>query len=364
MAPRVEAGAITALRLFDVAYAIDLLKVEQLAAAPSRISLQRAAVKAISFDVPPVEFSLGQTSFQLEHASRAADVLARVYDFGVVVVLLRFPISEESWDGFVTLTQQIALSSEAEQGEALWHELLHRVLTVIGPAMERPTNSGLREDYLIAGVHRFAEPRSAAQLLDEVDLAPLLSGETKGLAASARADLLRHSLSYYEDDVVVLTWDRAFVLEPAPNSTDIADVLEVANAQLLELRYYDELLDDELPRMYDRVADTRRALRGLGRRRYAALAAELHRLVAEVTEITERVDNALKVTEDVYLARVYGTALELFRVRTWGAAVDRKLSIVRDTYTALYDEAATARAELLEIAIVLLIVFEILLAVV
>ena len=114
--------------------------------------------------------------------------------------------------------------------------------------------------------------------------------------------------------------------------------------------------------MYDRVAEARSTLRGLRRTRYASLARELHRLVAEVTEITERVDNALKVTEDVYLARLYGTALDLFRVRNWGAAVDRKLAIVRDTYATLYDEAATARAELLEITIVLLIVLEILLA--
>jgi hypothetical protein len=362
MQPRIEAGAITALRLFDVAYAIDLARVEQLAAAPSRISLQRAAVKAISFDEPPVEFSLGPVSFPTEKGTRPADGIARVYDFGAVAVVVRCAVENESWEEFVRLTQQLAVASESLAGAAVWQELLGRVFSVITPAMERPTNSGLREEYLIAAVHRLEKPRTAAELLSEVDLAPLLSGETKPLASSERAELLRHSLSYYEDDLVVLTWDRAFVLEPAPNSSDIADVLEVANAQLLELRYYDELLDDELPRMYDRVAEARRALRGLGRRRYAALARELHRLVAEVTEITEKVDNALKVTEDVYLARVYYTALDLFRVRTWSAAVDRKLSIVRDTYTALYDEAATARAELLEIAIVLLIVLELALA--
>ncbi len=151
-------------------------------------------------------------------------------------------------------------------------------------------------------------PLTVAQFQERVDLVPLLSGETRPLAPSSRADLLRQALSYYEDDLVVLTWDRAFVMDPGAPDTDIADVLEVANAQLLELRYYDDMLDDELPRMYDRVAEARQALRGLGRRRYATLARELHRLVAEVTEITERVDNALKVTEDVYLARVYGAA--------------------------------------------------------
>jgi hypothetical protein len=139
-------------------------------------------------------------------------------------------------------------------------------------------------------------------------------------------------------------------------------VLEIANAQLLELRYYDELLDDELPRMYDRVEIAHRRFRALARRRYARLARQLHALVADVTEITERIDNAVKVTEDVYLARIYGVALEVFRVASWGRAVDRKLAIIRDTYSTLYDDAATARAEILEFAIVLLIVVELIVA--
>ena len=52
----------------------------------------------------------------------------------------------------------------------------------------------------------------------------------------------------------------------------------------------------------------------LAARRYAGLARRLYTLVAEVTELTEKVDNALQVTEDVYLARIYAAALDLFRV--------------------------------------------------
>ena len=43
-------------------------------------------------------------------------------------------------------------------------------------------------------------------------------------------------------------------------------------------------------------------------------------------------------------------------------AVGRKLSIVRDTYAALFSEASGARAELLEAVIVLLIILEIMIA--
>jgi len=181
------------------------------------------------------------------------------------------------------------------------------------------------------------------------------------LSDGARQDLLRQRFSYYTDDLVVLTWDRAFIYEPRGDS-DVVDVIEIANAQLLEMRYYDELLDDELPRMYDMVAAERGKLAPLASRRFANLARRFQTLVAEVTELTEKVDNALQVTEDVYLARVYSAALDLFRVSTVSAAVDRKLAIIRDTYSALYDEASGSRAELLEILIVLLIVIEIALA--
>jgi hypothetical protein len=181
------------------------------------------------------------------------------------------------------------------------------------------------------------------------------------LSAGARGDLLARRFSYYTDDLVVLTWDRAFIYEPRGDS-DVLDVLEVANAQLLEMRYYDELLDAELPRMYDLVESTRRTVNLLAPRRFADLARRLYTLVAEVTELTEKVDNALQVTEDVYLARIYSAAVELFRVRTVSAAVDRKLSIIRDTYAALYDEANSSRAGLLELLVLILIFVEIIIA--
>lgn len=354
-----------ALRLYDVAYAIDLSRVEALGAefapAVARIQLRRADPKAIEFDVPPVEVGLRPVELELDGAWYTLDSTARVYDFGVVSIALRLPVEGVDWDEFVARSVALRRTLAWPVGSPVWAGVLERLLEVIGPALERPTPAEVEEDYHLSMVHRFDEALTADELLGRVDLAPLLSGESRELSDAYRRDLLRHRFSYYRDDLAVLTWDHAFLYEPA-GDMEVADVLEVANAQLVELRYYDELLDHELPRMYDRVEAARRALRGwIGIRRYANLARDLHRLVAEVTEITERVENALKVTEDVYLARIYGTALELFRVRSWTGAVDRKLAIIRDTYQALYDEAATTRSELLEAAIVLLIVIEIVL---
>lgn len=362
----VATGAILAYRLFDVAYAIDLGKAEAIWARTMRTGSSRGRLtttpaKAVAFGVPPVALDLGFITLPLPDGPLQATVTARLYDFGVVSIALRVAVVDLSWSAFSQRLNAVDDVVGLAPATVLWTDLLNRVRAAVGDALVRPTTSTLEEDYLIGVANAFSEPMTAEAVIGRLDLIPLLSGEQRPLSEGARRDLLRHRYSYYTDDMVVLTWDRAFVYEPRGDS-DVTDVLEVANAQLLEMRYYDELLDAELPRMYDLVEATRRRWALPGARRFADLARRLYTMVAEVTELTEKVDNALQVTEDVYLARIYAAALELFRVPTVSAAVDRKLSIIRDTYTALYDEASSSRSGLLEFIIVVLILVEIVLA--
>jgi hypothetical protein len=363
---QIVSGAIIAYRLFDVAYAIDLPRAEALWAERARSSSTRARLsatpaKAVAFGVAPVEVALDPVSLRFGPTSLNANVTVRLYDFGVVTIALRVPTNQMSWTAFAELMDTIDrhLGTSAETN--VWRDLLANIRAMFAKALVRPAASTVEEDYLIGAVDAFDEALTAEGLQERVDLVPLLSGERRPLSTAARLDLLRQRFSYYTDDLVVLTWDRAFIYEPRRDS-DVADVLEGANAQLLEMRYYDELLDAELPRMYDLIERTQRTVSLFASRRFANLARRLTALVAEVTELTEKVDNALQVTEDVYLARIYASALELFRVPTVGAAVDRKLAIIRDTYTTLYQEASAARAALMEAVIVVLIAVEIVLA--
>ena len=363
----VAAGYVVALRLFEVAYEIDLPRAEALWAArprshaSTRARLTATPPKAVSFGVPPVAVALDSISLLAGTTAVQASVTARLYEFGVVTLALRVDAQPGPWPDFVAHCNDVATA--ARDDAAVWPRLLADLRTLFGAALVRPISSPLEEDYLLAVVNAFDRPISAAELQSQVDLVPLLSGESLALSDGARQDLLRQRFSYYTNDLVALTWDRAFIYEPR-GDTDVADVIEVANAQLLEMRYYDELLDAELPRMYDLVEGTRRTGNWLVTARYARLARQFYTLVAEVTELTEKVDNALQVTEDVYLARVYAAALELFRVPRLSAAVDRKLSIIRDTYTALYDEATGSRGQVMEAAILALIAVEIVIALV
>jgi len=356
-------GTAVACRLFDIADAVDLAEAEQVWSRLPRPAITRgrlvtALPKAVSFGVAPLDIPLDPIRLPVAGVETQLEASVRLYDFGVARLSLRLPADGLPWTEF---TERVNALDRAVSDGAIWQSLLDRVREVFAPALLKPSRSEIEEDYLIAYVRRFSEAQAADALLERVDLIPLLSGETRALSDGARRDLLRQKFSYYVDDLVVLTWDRAFIYEPRDDS-DVMDVLDVANAQFLEMRYYDQLLDAELPRMYDLVEAMQRTRPLLSSRRFADLARRLYSLVAEVTELREKVDNALQVTEDVYLARIYTAALELFRVASISAAVDHKLAIIRDTYAALYEEASARRAALMEAAIVILIVAEIVLA--
>jgi hypothetical protein len=223
------------------------------------------------------------------------------------------------------------------------------------------------EDYTICRLTRLCDGAGASvppSGLDDRALVELLLGEPRVLTEDARRNLLSRRFSYTEQDLAVLSWDAALVVEPAAGDQDVEFLLEFANAQLLELRVYDAYLDAELPQMYDRASLARRGPGALLVRRFENVLAGLHTLVADTTEVVERVENGLKVTNDVYLARIYQAALALFREDAWRLGLARKLQIFRDTYAMLNDEAQTARGNVLEVIIILLIVTEVILGLV
>ena len=358
------AGEVVVYRLHDLGYEIDL---EQAVVrlgdrAPERARPTRGEAQAIQVRNPPVTVDLGTATLTLTGGDAIAELSARIFDFGVASfrTRVRFP-NPAPWSEFVVWGAACASAPD-------WQEVFGRAREElqgrIAPAITHGHESPVIEDYTVFRVDRLVDAAgarvSAAGLRDE-DVAHLLTGESRPLSAAARRDLLSQRFTYYEDDLAVLTWNAALVVEPVAADTDVQYVLEFANAQLLELRYYDALLDGELPRMYDHIVAARTGFHLVGRR-YSRVLASLQARVAEVTELVERSENAIKMTDDVFLARIYAAALEIFRGRAWRQGIDGKLAIVRDTYTMLNAESQARRAEVLELIIVILILLEIVLA--
>jgi hypothetical protein len=358
-------GAALVYRLYDIGYAIELDRIDALfAAEPSeRTRPARVEAQALQIANPPVALALGGREVRVDGTVVVGQLTARLFDFGVCSLQLEIATPGElPWDDFVHFARALDRSRELD---ALFAAELDRLRTRAAPAIERAGIAPVSEEYIVFRVTTLRDadgaPADPHGVLTNERLAPLLLGEPRALAPAALRDLLHHRFSYFADDLVVLTWENALVLEPASSDRDVEYILEFANAQLLELRVYDAVLDAELPLMYDQVAAARQRRRPLPTRRFQSVLSKLQTRVADVTETVERAENGLKVTDDVYLARVYGAALELFRATAWRRGIERKLEIFRSTYAMLNGEAQSARAELLEIAVIVIIVVEVVL---
>jgi hypothetical protein len=93
-------------------------------------------------------------------------------------------------------------------------------------------------------------------------------------------------------------------------------------------------------------------------RPYRRAIRELNVIRLDVATLVERIHNALKLSGDLYLAKLYTRTAERLGLRAWEESVAGKLQVLHSMYDVMVERVATARAEALELTIVLLIVVE------
>jgi hypothetical protein len=360
--PILERAHVFCYRLFDLAEEIDLDAAQRLLAMDAqRVRLTRPGAEYLLLPNPPLAVELGKRSLALHAGPVEVEGVGRLFDHGSVSIRLRVPVEPgTSLGGLIPLADELYDSPAVD---ALALQLLESLRPGIAPALRNSKLWDQSESYAVHFVERMQSSPLAEEVLACPDLAPLLLGETreKHLSERERADVTAQHFSYGAHDLVVMDWNAAFVYEPT-GSTDIPDILEICNAQLLEFRYYDDQLDRQLARVGDTLRRDRRRGTSLFFSRDAPLARSVQLTLIEMSEALERVDNSLKIIGDFYLAKVYEAALEQLRVDDWKASVQRKQQTLGDVYQWLKGEVDTARSLTLEVMVVALIVMEVVLA--
>jgi hypothetical protein len=356
-----EKASVLCYRLYDVADEIDLGVAESVLARDARrLRFRRSGAEFLLLPNPPLIIGLGRRRLALPGGPVEVEARARLFDFGSISIVLTVPVSPGTeLDGLTPLADRLYDGPEVD---TLALELVETLRKEVAPAMENPHLWEQVEHYAVIFVEAIRGGPSGEDVLGRADLARLLLGETTvHLSVAERQDVTRRHFSYGKDDLVVIDWNAAFVYEPS-GSEDIPDILEIANAQLLELRYYDDALDHSLARVNQRLKRERRRLGSIFRSPYPALSRQVLVTLLEMSELVERVENSLKIIGDFYLARVYEAAVEQLRIPAWKETVTRKQAILGSVYGWLKGEVDTARSLTLEVMIVLLIVLELLVA--
>jgi hypothetical protein len=296
---------------------------------------------------PPIKLDTGE---QFE-------VRIKYFDYGVVSIELQLEF-EADWDELVRLSNRWILAPELEGRTA---ELLRSRLEKAAPAMTQPYSQRLNEDYYLIHLQEAADeggrPMSAPAMLATRggEIAQIVRGESNPLSDGERSEVLHSSLSYYQNDLLVVGWVAAMVYDTPAGAAPTIQLLEYANTQLLEFRHYDELLTRVLEGVYKRLERHGSFLR---RWKMAREAERLNTLRLDITELTERTDNAIKFLSDMFYARVYRMAAARVGVTDYRDLVEEKLRTAGDLYQFMRDEFHQARAFVLEALVVMILVIE------
>lgn len=343
-------NSIWLYRFYDVAEEIKLNLVEQILAETtptSRLKLSRIRPKSIHIPNPPVSVELGEDKINLLEQLYAVRFAARIYDLGAISVTMHILLPQ--YCNYKTVVNLADYLYDSKEIEDIFLSKREQISKALRRAMVEPSYRDFEEDYTIFYFRQWQK---------EWDPLPLLLAEEEKFSSQIRKDTLQHSFSYGQDDLTVITWSSALVYD-GKGSQDIPDLLEFAITQLLELRYYDNVLSKEMSRMYDAIeeAETVTHFRRLGQ--YRRIMSQLMELVIDINEIMERIQNSLKVTEDVFYARIYSAALSIFRTKEWLESIEHKSSVIMQSYSMLSNRLVNQQSMLLELAIVLLFLLEI-----
>jgi hypothetical protein len=356
-----EKAFLLAYRIFDIADEIHLDRVRQLTSSSMRrLELTREGSKYLQMPNPPLTLGLGTRTLRILGQDIGVDATARVFDHGAVSIIFQVPVKRGcTVVELIPQADELYDSLEVERLALAEVEALRRLLA---PAIQSGHLWQENESYTVIFAEQLRGDPSPSELVKDSDLARLLLGEQLTLSERERSDVLDHHYSYSDRDLVVIDWNAAFVYEPS-GSRDIPDLLEVCNSQLLELRYYDDVLDARLKEIHDKLVGSPPKWYSLVWSPYRKLTRGLSVTLLELSEFVERVENSLKIVGDFYLAKVYEASVQQLRIPAWSAAVNRKQKLLSSTYNLLKGEIDTDRSVLLEVTIVLLIVFEILMAI-
>ena len=347
-------------RIYDIGNEIDLDRAHQLVAEGTRrLKLTRPGAQYLLMPNPPLGIELGRRPLETRAGTLEVECVARLFDHGAASIQLRVPIAKGT-----SIAELVPVADElfeSQAVEALCLELVNGLRRAVDAALQGPHLWEQNESYTVLFVRGIEGDPALATLLADPELPRVLLGESElPVGARQRADVLQNAFSYSDRDLAVIDWNSAFVYEPS-GSFDIPDVLEVCNAQLLELRYYDELLDLNLRRTYDAL-ERRRLRPALFGSSYKPLANRVLVTLLDLSELLERVENSLKIIGDFYLARVYEAAVQRLRVRAWQLTVTDKQKTLKEVYELIKSQVDTARSLGLEVMIAVLIVGELVLA--
>jgi hypothetical protein len=353
-------GYFRILDLFDIAEAIDLEKLRSLLgpqAAPRSPGFVHLTPEYAQAQNSPIEETLELLTLP---SGEKLEGKIKYYWFGVASVQLTTPFQCDL-DNLCGDSYRWMNAPEVEKAA---EDVLRARLEKLRPALIKPSAKWVEEDYLVIDIqsaqHSDGHAPTAAELLEHYgdQITQLVRGELTPLSAAEREEVVGGALSYYPSDLIVAGLAAALVYDKPDATSAIIDLLEYTNTQLLEFRYYDDLLTTLLSNVYSSLEGHESFL---SRWRLPRRAGRLNRLRLDIMDLAERTEYAVKFISDTYYARVYKVISSRIGVDDYRSLVDDKLKTAGELYAFMVADFNERRMFALELVVAVLVALDVIL---
>ena len=353
-------GFLRILSFFDIAEAIEMETLRGIlgpeATPRSQAFAHRSPEYAQAQHAPIVEFTgpLGLPT------GDKFETQIKYFWFGVAAVELAVEFKCE-FEALSGLSYRWMNAPEVEQAaESLMRARLDR----FRPALIKPSPKWLDEEYLIIDIEsaQQADGRavSGAEMLQccAGQITQIVRGEVTPLSTAEGDEIVRSALSYYPSDLIVVGWAAALVYDKPDATPAVNDLLEYANTQLLEFRYYDELLSNLLSNVYSSLEGQESFFSSW---RLARRAVRLNRIRLDIMDLAERTEYAVKFISDSYYARVYAVSSAKIGVNDYKMLVSEKLKTAGELYEFMVAQFNERRMFAIEVVVAILVLLDVIL---
>lgn len=359
MSVKINKGKIVVHNAFDVGWEINLSKAHEILISrekhSSRFRFSKDPRKAIIIKEAPLKVEMSNDEINLPCGNYPVSVNCRLWDYGVISVNIEVDISDLTWEKLLEISQYI---ERLEQTEKLAIKVKKEIKSEMIDAIKNPQEWDYFEDYITYFIREVEDNLSPTDLMEKADIASLILAEPQGkLANSTALPITENYLQYYKNDLAIIDWNSAFIYDPSGN-TDVADAIEFSLTHLLELRFYDYLIDKKLDELYDTIEQQKNPLKIIFKTHYEKIAREAGRNYVEFSDFIGKVENSLKTVGDPYVATVFRVCAEQFRFDDWYQSISRKMKTLFEITQIFQGEITAIRSHLLEVIIILLIAVE------
>lgn len=346
LAPTVFSGNIVIYHAFDIGEDINLEKIQKTqVVVPRPLSLS----KYFKNYHTPLEI-------ELPHPHESARcVSSKIHNFGAISLTYQIPFNstlEEIRTELNTIDNYYK-----EQSVIDAKSIFKRIKEYVGA----PSFFQIRSSYLVVQVTpNKKEPLNATAMQEQYGsvIASLLRFETESLSEYQKNEILDSAIGYYRGDLVVIDTEATFIYDD--EYEELLNFFEFGNIQQLELRYFDRLLDKHLNLIYEEKIGSLplQAYLPFMDTYASGPVGDLGKLKVEISVITERLENSIKLVGDAYFSELYSLLVEKLDLKNWRDSIEKKLAIIKDIRDVYEHKTDTVRESMLEVLIVILISIE------